>query len=125
MPITWRAPATGREYTLPEPDDEPVRRPQARAKAIARMDASPEWERIDDDDGQAPGTGPESPAADVPASPGPESGGTQEAATGPGPQDGGPKPADVRAWAKANDIEVPARGKLPDELVDQYRAAHA
>jgi hypothetical protein len=32
-------------------------------------------------------------------------------------------PADVRAWARAQGIEVSVRGKLPDELVDQYVAA--
>jgi hypothetical protein len=35
----------------------------------------------------------------------------------------GPKPSDVRAWAKAEGIDAPARGKLPDELVEQYLAA--
>jgi hypothetical protein len=32
-------------------------------------------------------------------------------------------PADVRAWARAQGIEVSVRGKLPDELVEQYVAA--
>lgn len=36
---------------------------------------------------------------------------------------GEPKPADVRAWAREQGIEVPARGKLPDEVVEQYKAA--
>lgn len=36
-----------------------------------------------------------------------------------------PKAADVRVWAQANDIEVPARGKLPTEVVDRYLAATA
>lgn len=30
----------------------------------------------------------------------------------------------VRAWAAKEGIEVPARGKLPADLVEQYRAAH-
>jgi hypothetical protein len=35
----------------------------------------------------------------------------------------GPSPADVRAWARAQGIEVTTRGKLPVELVAQYVAA--
>lgn len=34
-----------------------------------------------------------------------------------------PAPKDVRAWAAENDIEVPGRGKLPQEVIDQYKAA--
>lgn len=34
-----------------------------------------------------------------------------------------PAPKDVRAWAAEQGIEVPARGKLPDTLVEQYQAA--
>ncbi|HIZ34278.1 MAG TPA: Lsr2 family protein [Candidatus Ruania gallistercoris] len=29
----------------------------------------------------------------------------------------------VREWARVNDIEVPARGRIPDRVVEQYRAA--
>lgn len=36
-----------------------------------------------------------------------------------------PRPADVRAWAKAENIDVPARGNLSAELVERYKAAHA
>jgi len=32
-----------------------------------------------------------------------------------------PSDADVRAWAKANGIDVPARGRLSKDVVDQYR----
>lgn len=32
-------------------------------------------------------------------------------------------PAALRAWARAHDIELPTRGKIPDEIVAQYRAA--
>lgn len=34
-----------------------------------------------------------------------------------------PTPAEVRAWAKTEGINVSARGKLPAELVDEYKAA--
>ncbi|WP_147915800.1 histone-like nucleoid-structuring protein Lsr2 [Ruania zhangjianzhongii] len=39
---------------------------------------------------------------------------------------GGATPVDARAvreWARVNDIEVPARGRIPDRVVEQYRAA--
>jgi hypothetical protein len=32
-------------------------------------------------------------------------------------------PKDVRAWAAENGIAVPARGRIPAEVQDQYRAA--
>src|SRR2546429_2773147 len=32
--------------------------------------------------------------------------------------------AEVRAWAKENGLDVPARGRLRPEIWDQYRAAH-
>lgn len=31
-----------------------------------------------------------------------------------------PKPADVRAWARENNIDVPARGFLPRAVVTRY-----
>jgi len=34
-----------------------------------------------------------------------------------------PTPAAVRAWAKENSVAVPARGKPPAEVVEQYLAA--
>jgi hypothetical protein len=33
-----------------------------------------------------------------------------------------PSPKEVRAWAREAGIEVPDRGKLPDELVERYKA---
>lgn len=36
----------------------------------------------------------------------------------------GPAPKDVRAWAAGQGIEVPARGKIPAEVNEQYAAAH-
>lgn len=38
---------------------------------------------------------------------------------------GRPKRADVRAWAKEQGIDVPAKGKIPDDVVDRYLEAHA
>ncbi len=32
--------------------------------------------------------------------------------------------AEVRAWAKENGLDVPARGRLRPEVWDQYRVAH-
>jgi hypothetical protein len=34
-----------------------------------------------------------------------------------------PSPKAVRAWARAEGLEAPARGPLPDDLVDRYLAA--
>lgn len=33
-------------------------------------------------------------------------------------------PAEVRAWATAQGMEVPGRGRIPGEVLDKYRAAH-
>jgi hypothetical protein len=35
----------------------------------------------------------------------------------------GPTPAEVRAWAKENNIDVPDRGRVSSEVTDQYLAA--
>lgn len=34
-----------------------------------------------------------------------------------------PKASDVRAWATAQGIDVPARGRIPQQIKDQYEAA--
>ena len=34
----------------------------------------------------------------------------------------GPDPKEVRAWAEAQGIDVPARGRIPQTIVDQYNA---
>ena len=34
-----------------------------------------------------------------------------------------PKPADVRAWAKAAGLDVPARGKLSADVLEAYKQA--
>ena len=34
-----------------------------------------------------------------------------------------PKASDVRAWAIAQGIDVPARGRIPQQVKDQYEAA--
>ena len=49
-----------------------------------------------------------------------------EAKTTESPKEHGREQPDakaVRAWAAENDIDVPARGKLPAEVVEQYLAA--
>lgn len=35
----------------------------------------------------------------------------------------GPAPSAVRAWAAANGVEVNRMGKIPEAVVEQYRAA--
>lgn len=34
------------------------------------------------------------------------------------------KPSEVREWAEANGHEVPARGRIPADVLDAYRKAH-
>ncbi len=36
---------------------------------------------------------------------------------------GGYTPSTIRAWAAAHDIDVPATGRIPNRVIDQYRAA--
>jgi Lsr2 len=36
---------------------------------------------------------------------------------------GGPAPADVRAWARSEGIEVKDKGRVPAELIDKFQAA--
>jgi hypothetical protein len=43
---------------------------------------------------------------------------------GSGRADGGPSPASIREWATAQGLDVPARGRIPQEVRDQYDAAH-
>lgn len=37
---------------------------------------------------------------------------------------GGPTAADVRGWAKDNGIDVPARGRIPQEVRDAFDSAN-
>lgn len=36
----------------------------------------------------------------------------------------GASPATVRAWARAQQIEVPARGRIPNDVYDRFEAAN-
>lgn len=36
----------------------------------------------------------------------------------------GPSPKDIRAWAADNGVEVPARGRIPEDVREQYVAAN-
>jgi hypothetical protein len=40
------------------------------------------------------------------------------------PADNEPSSKEVREWARANGIEVSVKGKVPQELTDEYEAAH-
>ncbi|WP_149179971.1 Lsr2 family protein [Streptomyces sp. TRM49041] len=35
-----------------------------------------------------------------------------------------PDPAAVRAWAQSNKLDVPARGRIPKRIYDEFHAAH-
>ncbi len=52
--------------------------------------------------------------------------GPQHQASGPrGGSDSGYSPKDVRAWAQANGVEVPARGRIPGKVIDHFKASGA
>lgn len=40
------------------------------------------------------------------------------------PAQSGPSPASIRVWAAENDIEVPARGRIPESIISQYNEAN-
>lgn len=40
------------------------------------------------------------------------------------PQSTGPTPAQIRVWAAENDIEVPARGRIPEAVIAQFHEAN-
>ena len=44
---------------------------------------------------------------------------------GPSASSFGPSPAEMRAWARANGIAVPQRGRLPADVCQAWLAAHA
>jgi hypothetical protein len=78
------------------------------------------------DHGEAPSTLDVEALAQANPNIGPVVDGTEvQAATVAEPESSEPKPAakDVRAWAKAEGIEVPARGPIPDDVIERYRAA--
>ena len=37
---------------------------------------------------------------------------------------GGPSNSEVRAWCKRTGVEVSERGRIPQDIIDQYLAAH-
>ena len=51
-------------------------------------------------------------------------GGTRAARKSAAASTGGPSPKDVRAWAVAQGLDVPARGRIPASLTEAYEAAH-
>ncbi len=48
----------------------------------------------------------------------------QDAAS-PGRSDADYSPKEVRAWAQANGVEVPARGRIPGKVIEQFKASRA
>lgn len=75
-----------------------------RERLIVKMNGSWKWKRLD-------------------AEPEPEPDGDDEEETSETSE--APKAAEVRAWAKAAGVDVPARGKVPPEVVEQFKAAHS
>lgn len=52
-------------------------------------------------------------------------GGARRASRSRGRSGGGPDPKAVRSWAQANGWQVPARGRVPRDVIDAYEAAQA
>lgn len=75
-----------------------------RERLIVKMNGSWKWKRLDADTAE-----PE---------PEPDDGDEEETSEEP-------KAAEVRAWAKAEGLDVPARGKVPPEVVEAFKAAHS
>lgn len=116
MAVRFRNRDTGRIITRPEPDDEPVRRQRERQRAIAKLDKSPLWQRVDRDVDVVEVTAlNDAEPVHVDADPQ-----AQQAEPTAPPE---PKPADVRAWAAEQGIEVSPRGKLPADVVRQFQEA--
>jgi hypothetical protein len=42
----------------------------------------------------------------------------------PGPEEPAPSSAELRAWARRNGLDVPARGRIPRAVVDAWEARH-
>jgi hypothetical protein len=140
MPLTYRNTRTGRTVKVPTPDEAasdspaPKRMRRIQEKRISALDSATRWERVE---APAPRAAAPAPRAEPPAQP------RQSAASGgPATQavetpaeisaptsdepDAAPEPslADVRAWAREQGIEVSTRGRLSEEVIDAYKAAH-
>lgn len=62
--------------------------------------------------------------ARAPASPSRSKAGAAGGVSTTAAYDGGPPSSVIRAWAREQAIEVPAKGTLPKAVVDRYREAH-
>ena len=40
------------------------------------------------------------------------------------PAASGPAASEIREWAQAQGLDIPSRGRIPQEIRDQYEAAH-
>jgi hypothetical protein len=117
-----------------------VRRRVYRERTTAHVDAQvvrdhPELWRPIDLDLPADVDYPAEPAATTPASPAPvaapepaeaatDDESSEPAAAAPAGTEAPPLAKDVRAWARAEGLDVSVRGPLPDDLVERYVAAH-
>ncbi|BBB01070.1 hypothetical protein RVR_8313 [Actinacidiphila reveromycinica] len=79
-----------------------------------------------DTDGVEEALKPQKEAVKVPkAATGDEGDDSKPTASEPASAAAQPAAKDVRAWAKDNSVEVPARGAIPEDVMAQYVAAHA
>ncbi len=51
--------------------------------------------------------------------------GRRQASGARGGSDSDYTPKDVRAWAQVNGVEVPARGRIPGTVIEQYNGSQA
>jgi ERCC4-type nuclease len=89
------------------------------AAAIARIGLPSLGDRSagDGSDSHVDGRDPAAPTA--PTAPG------DDRREGSGPRPAGPSTAEVRAWARAHDLEVPARGRLRPDVWKAWHDAHS
>lgn len=84
---------------------------QTREVTLSPTEQPPQETDADSDTGAEDTPSESEPQADPEPAPEPE----------PEPE---PTVKEVRAWAREEDIKVPARGKIPDEVVAAYKRAH-
>lgn len=53
-----------------------------------------------------------------------EKGGIKPRVSVPASRSNGAHASDIRAWAKANKVDCPDRGRIPNRVIEAYQASH-